>query len=70
MQITFDDDHGNRVTLECSELAVIRDPEYSCWAVVCTEATTGRGVIIRADLDMVEAHEIHRILRETGQYLR
>lgn len=70
MQIMFDDDHGNRVALECMRLSCVRDDYNGSWAVVCVEDVTERGYIIRADISHAEAREIVRILCETGQYIR
>lgn len=67
MRILYDDDHNNRVAMECSSVAAIPDPDTDKWVVVASEVFDGRDAIIRTGLTEEAAKAVVWQLFATGQ---
>lgn len=67
MRIMFDDDHGNRVAMECGSVAAIPDPDSDKWVVVGSEIFDGHDVIIRTGLTEEMAKAVVWQLFANGQ---
>lgn len=68
MRILFDDDHGNRVAMECTSVSAIRDGYGWCLLAVESDATSS--CIIKTGLDETVAKDMVRKLFDSGRLVQ